>query len=358
MLDTFRDRLPTGIPPLAIPIAAAVILLLVVFLLVVPNCSGSSQSESQQSASAESSSASAPAADSGENNGVASSSSSASASASSSASSASAETVTPDTSVDRQEELVNLIGEDATGKLLTQARTNTQALWIAAHPDRYAFDGIEVQLKVLKLAADEPAAIPYVREFPSQYPSADVRDDGSVAMDTRSPSSDVPDTKVPHLYQWDRRWGNTVYSSTALGLTGCGPTSLAMVYQGVTGKSDLSPHDLAAIAEDRGYMSTYEGTDSSFLTDMAGELGMYCETPYPTSDSIVSALEGGAVIIANLGPGQFTEHGHFFVLAGLADDGKVIINDPYSATRSSQTWDCELIASEAVELFAYSLKEA
>ena len=53
---------------------------------------------------------------------------------------------------------------------------------------------------------------------------------------------------IPRFYQWDELWGYTVYSGTAFGLTGCCPTCLAMVYQGVTGNTDLSPYDLGEVA--------------------------------------------------------------------------------------------------------------
>ena len=250
--------------------------------------------------------------------------------------------------------LVDLIGEEDTEKLLTQATTNPDALWIAAHPDEYAFDGIEVQVKILRLAAVEPQSVPYVRSFPTQYPSTDASDDTSLAMDEHSPSPDVPDTNVPHLYQWDRRWGNTVYSSAAFGLTGCGPTSLAMVYQGVTGKTDINPHDMAVMAEERGYMSEFQGTENAFFTEMAPELGMTCTEVYPAAETLTEALSNKQVVIALLAPGLFTTTGHFFVLTGLTDDGQVILNDPYSYERSSQTWPAETIANEATIFYAYS----
>lgn len=262
--------------------------------------------------------------------------------------------MTVDESNDLQRALVDLIGKDETAKLLASARTDSDALWIAAHPEQYAFDGIEVQQKILKLAADEPASLKYVREFPAQYPSSEAKADGSIAMDSKSPSSDVPDTNIPHFYQWDRRWGNTVYSSAAFGLTGCGPTSFAMVYQGVTGATDKTPYDFGKLAQERNYMSEYEGTASEFFTGIAEEFGMSCELYYPSADTITQLLSGGATIIANLGPGQFTQHGHFFVLAGLDSSGKVIVNDPYSVVRSSQTWDADTIAGDAIALYAYT----
>ena len=211
-----------------------------------------------------------------------------------------------------------------------------------------------MQYKVLKLAADEPAALDYVREFPDNYPAESVNTDKSLAMSTSSPASGVPDTSVPHLYQWDRRWGYTSYSSAPFGLTGCGPTSLAMVYQGLTGSVDKTPYDMGKLAEDKGYMSEYEGTMGAFFTETAEELGLICEELYPDSSTIREALESGQVVIANLAPGYFTTNGHYFVLTGLAKDGTAIVNDPYSVMRSSQTWDLDTIASQSYICYGYT----
>ena len=252
------------------------------------------------------------------------------------------------------EALVSLLGEEEAAKLIAQAKTNPDALWIAAHPDEYAFDGIEIQYKILKLAADEPASIPYVREFPAKYPANDAVADKELAMDVASPSDKVPTTNIPHLYQWDRRWAYTIYSSASFGLTGCGPTSLAMVYQGLNRTVDKTPHDIAVMAEEGGFMSEFNGTDSAFFTEMANELGLNCWESYPDAENIKEELAAGHVIIANLGPGFFTTNGHFFVLAGLDNDGKVIVNDPYSVERSSQTWDADFIAAETMAMFVYS----
>lgn len=253
-----------------------------------------------------------------------------------------------------QEELVELIGEEEAGKLVEAAKSDEDALWIAAHADNYDLDGPEVQAKILKLAADEPTARRYVKSFVSEYPLSEAIDDTSLAMETGSPSADVPDTNVPHLYQWDRRWGNTVYSSAAFGLTGCGPTSYAMAYQGVTGKADIDPCEMGKIADERGYMSEFNGTSNAFFGDMAEEFGMSCEELDATSENLVDALTSGHVVIAHLGPGLFTTRGHYFVLAGVADNGEVILNDPYSHERSSRTWPADTIAGEATEYYSFA----
>ena len=211
-----------------------------------------------------------------------------------------------------------------------------------------------MQYKVLKLAADEPEAIKYVRDFPSSYPASKPDEDKSLGMSSSSPASNIPDTDIPHFYQWDRRWGYTPYSGAAFGLTGCGPTSLAMVYQGVTGKSDKTPYDMCKLADEKGYMTEYEGTLGEFFTETAEELGLVCEELYPEAETLRSSLEHGQTVIVNLAPGYFTDTGHYLVATALTPEGQAIVNDPYSVERSSQTWDLDLLASQSYVMYGYT----
>ncbi|MDO7203706.1 papain-like cysteine protease family protein [Paraclostridium bifermentans] len=43
-----------------------------------------------------------------------------------------------------------------------------------------------------------------------------------------------------------------------------------------------------------------------------------------------------------MGPGHFTTEGHYIVLTGVTDDGKIIVNDSDSKERSSKTWDVDV----------------
>ena len=244
-----------------------------------------------------------------------------------------------------------ILGDEVASKLIALAQVDADAAWIAAHPEAYEpFGGL--QAKLLKLAADDPQAIPFVRDYPDKYP-ADAPDPDAPAMNEGSPSTQVPDTGVPHYYQWDKRWGYTQYSADGFGLAGCGPTSMAMVYQGLTGKDDLSPYDMGKLATDSGFVVYDQGTSSEFFTETATELGLGWWYVNIDADSIREVLLDNCLIIANVGPGYFSEVGHFFVLAGLSEDGRVILNDPYSVTRSMQLWDAEFIASQSIVLYGY-----
>ena len=235
-------------------------------------------------------------------------------------------------------------GDDLAAQLVQAASASDDAAWIAAHPDAYAVDGEAVQRKLLKLAAVEPEAVAFVRTFPDAYPAES-------ALGTDDPASG----EVPRLYQWDQRWGSTVYSSTTFALTGCCPTSLSMVYQGLTGKGDLSPYDMGKRASDGGFETAFDGTDSSFLVSEAASLGLSCEALSVDAGSVRAALEGGAVLVCNVGPGDFTDNGHFFVVTGIDGDGNLRINDPYSAERSNRAWDVDTVLGQTKALWAYRL---
>ncbi len=269
---------------------------------------------------------------------------------SSSAASAPAASATPvaeESQVDIEtyrDQVFSWLEDDYAEALMTAAETDADAAWIVSHIDCYAVDGSSVQYKLLKLAATEPQARPFVRNWPDCYPS-----------DQAGSCSSGWDGRVPRLYQWDERWGYTLYCNTTFALTGCCPTSLAMVYQGLTGASDRSPYDLGVMAARGGYMDFFNGTDAAFLTNCASELGLNCRQLSVSSDSITSALSAGEVIICNVGPGDFTTGGHFIVLAGLDSAGDVVVNDPFSAERSAVSWPAQTIAGQTKTLYAYSL---
>lgn len=195
----------------------------------------------------------------------------------------------------------------------------------------------------MKLATVEPVAITFVRDYPDLYP-----DDTADACDPLS-----VDVDIPLLMQWDQRWGYTVYSSAAFGQTGCCPTCMAMVYQGITRKTDMSPYDMGQLSRERGFMAQYAGTDSQFLLSCASELGLKSSKITVSEDALRDSLSAGNVVIANVGPGDFTEGGHFIVLTRLDSEGRVVVNDPYSVVNSERTWSIAEIVGQTKRLFVF-----
>ena len=204
-------------------------------------------------------------------------------------------------------------------------------------------DGETLQLKLLKLAAKDSQALDYVADYIDKYPTAS----GQPYKDSVSKGT------IPDLKQWDERWGYVDYCGSALGLTGCCPTSLSMVYMGLTGKTDKTPADMAALATEDGYAIEGSGTVGDFLLDEASSLGLTCQYFWPSSASLEWYLENGFVVIVNVGPGDFTDGGHFFVAYGMASDGSVKINDPYSSVNTEKGWDADVIASQSMAMYAF-----
>jgi predicted double-glycine peptidase len=68
--------------------------------------------------------------------------------------------------------------------------------------------------------------------------------------------------------------------------------------------------------------------------------------PPSEGQKIVDALSDGKLIVTIMSKGHFTSSGHFIVLRGVKD-GKILVADPASYTRSEKEWDLSIICSEA-----------
>ena len=61
---------------------------------------------------------------------------------------------------------------------------------------------------------------------------------------------------------------------------------------------------------------------------------------------ILDALAEGKLVVAIMAKGHFTSSGHFIVLRGV-QDGKILVADPASYSRSQKAWDLSIILDEA-----------
>ena len=320
--------------PIIIGLVVVALLLVAVIVVAMNRCSEGSTNVGGEGTQTEQTSGSTASGSTASGNG----------SAATSSSTASSSPQQDTNGIDR-DKLTAIVDEDVADKLINRAKTSEDAKWIAQNPDKFDMDGVEVQAKLLKLAADEPAAQQYVRNFVDKYPMKTPQNGQVKTVATGR--------NIPRFYQWDELWGYTTYSGTAFGLTGCCPTCLAMVYQGITGNHDLSPYDMGELAVRDGYATEYEGTYASFLVDEAETLGLPVSSIDVSEKALKNALQSNQAVIVNFGPGYFTQYGHYVVISGMTQDGQLIMNDPYSEERSNQTWDISQIVEEAQGLYAY-----
>lgn len=177
---------------------------------------------------------------------------------------------------------------------------------------------------------------------------------GEMLAPKSTPASEWRAGTMPYLYQTDAQWAQGEYSGGTIAENGCGPTCLSMVYIYFTGSTDYGPLAMCGFAQRNGF-----GQDGatlwSFMSDGAEMLGLNSKELPADATQVVSELKAGHPIICIMGPGDFTTTGHFIVLSGVADDGRIMVHDPNSEARSKQTWDVETILNQCRCLWAYSV---
>ena len=73
-----------------------------------------------------------------------------------------------------------------------------------------------------------------------------------------------------------------------------------------------------------------------------------------SASAILQELESGHPVICSMKEGTFTTQGHFIVLAGVAEDGKVLVNDPNSKVRTQTEWDAQELLDQTKGMWAFS----
>lgn len=192
-------------------------------------------------------------------------------------------------------------------------------------------------------------AAPFLRAEDQQAPPA-----GSGEPAESTPRAEWKQGSMPYLYQTDPAWSGTPYAGATVNESGCGPTCLSMVYVCLTGRTDLDPAGMAEFSEANGFV---EGdlTSWNLMTEGASLLGLAAEELPADVDAVRAALSGGRPVVCSVGPGDFTTTGHFIVLAGVADNGTIVVRDPNSEERSARTWDCARILEQCRNLWAFSV---
>lgn len=195
-----------------------------------------------------------------------------------------------------------------------------------------------------KLVKNNPETIDFVKQYPEKK---DIQEKIDVSGELTG--------GIPLFLQWDERWGYRQYGGDYMAVNGCGPTCLSMVWCGLTGKSKWDPYKLAQKAEKEGYYVKGSGTAWDLMTGGAAELGLQVENLPLDESHILDNLQQGNPIICIVGPGDFTTKGHFIVMTGVDEKGKIIVNDPNSPKRSKKRWELDTLMSQTRNLWAYSL---
>lgn len=154
---------------------------------------------------------------------------------------------------------------------------------------------------------------------------------------------------VPCVYynQNDAAWKDKLFGSDPIGPYGCGPTAMAIVVSSLTDQS-FDPAQMSVWAYDHGYWCAGSGSYLTIVEGTAKAFGLKCTLNKQCDEkTLTDHLNSGGVAVALMGPGHFSELGHFIVLHGVAPNGQLMAADSASRERSLTLWDPELILKEA-----------
>lgn len=160
--------------------------------------------------------------------------------------------------------------------------------------------------------------------------------------------------QIPHLLQWDERWGYAPYGTSIIAVSGCGPTCLSMVFAGLTRDWSITPALVAAYGTEHKYVDEDNNTYWKFMQEAPANWNISVKEVPLVETQVAAELEAGHPIICSVSKGDFTQDGHFIVLTGY-NNGSVTVNDPFSQANSAKTWVFKDIQSQIAAMWSYSL---
>ena len=166
-------------------------------------------------------------------------------------------------------------------------------------------------------------------------------------------SADVTAGEVPLLLQWDHRWGYEMYGTNYMGLNGCAPTALTIVYAGLTGNTDVNPYDMAMYAQENGLYLSGQGTKWELMEVGGSYLGLRVQRIWKDQNAIRQALADGKLLTVRVGKGDFTDGGHFLVVCGIDENDLLEIRDPNSPEKTAQPWELDRVLEQATCFWSF-----
>ncbi|WP_203264772.1 C39 family peptidase [Streptococcus uberis] len=142
---------------------------------------------------------------------------------------------------------------------------------------------------------------------------------------------------VGYFNQNDPRWGWIQYGRWSMGVAGCAPTSMAMVFSELLGRTIL-PTDVANyLYNNTDYFNkSVIGTKGLGIISASNGFGLNA-TSLANQNELIKALQDGYFVTVAVGNNKFTPYGgtHELVLKGYSN-GNTFAYDPY--TRSNIGW--------------------
>ena len=133
-------------------------------------------------------------------------------------------------------------------------------------------------------------------------------------------------------------WKN--YGSSTAAAGACGPTSCAIVASTFL-STEYNPNYMIDWAVANGYRVEGQGSAHSIIDGFCADFGLSV-THATTQQQVVDALASGKLVVVLAGStgsssDYYTGAGHFFCLRGVTDEGKILVADCGSQTKTNNT---------------------
>lgn len=201
---------------------------------------------------------------------------------------------------------------------------------------------------LLKLVSKSPETIDFALEYPFK-----AGQDDTIVVDL---SSDYVEGEIPHLLQWDDRWGYVKYGENTIALDGCGPTCLSMVAVGLTGNVRWTPVRISRMSMENDHYAEGQGTAWTLMYEGCEMMGLTAKVIGLSEEEMVRELNNNRPIIASMAPGDFTDAGHFIVIVDYKN-GEFYVNDPNSKKNSAVGWSYDRLKSQIKNMWSYTLSK-
>lgn len=144
---------------------------------------------------------------------------------------------------------------------------------------------------------------------------------------------------IPVYYmQKDSRWNKIYYGNYQFGSTGCAPTSMAMAFTGILGRTIL-PTEIA------NYLYNYtnefnkktQGSSGLAIVEASKHYNIK-RTALKDKDEIIEALKDGKIVYTAMGNGKFAKptYNHAIILYGYNTNGTTNAYDPLKQFNNGQ----------------------
>ena len=165
----------------------------------------------------------------------------------------------------------------------------------------------------------------------------------------------IQEGTIPELIQWDERWGYAPYGTGIVATSGCGPTCMAMVAAGLNQDASITPAKVAAYGTEHGYVDEENNTYWRFMDEAGANWNLNSVGGMLSEEQVSAELAQGHPVICSMGPGNFTQIGHFIVLTGY-ENGTVTVNDPFSIKNTNTAWTFANIKDQIKAMWTFSKK--